>query len=181
MKFEGVSARDQKLWEDYVSAYKALFSAGANTERESASQILRLADTKLQTECASLIRILKEALVGHASRLDRDAALNLSNSLKPDELKQVFDELLALAGLILSAVPRARDLILKLPKEWLLEHIEAAAEPLLNGQYTATYEIYRLLIILYDQIDQELARRLAQQALAHDDPDIQEAGYDYLN
>jgi hypothetical protein len=161
MKFEGVSASDQKLWEDYVSAYQALVSATGNFRLNSASQV----------------EILKEALdSGH-----RSAALYFLETFSPDELKQVFKELVALAGLSHSAVASATTLILKLPKEWLLEHIEAAAEPLLSGNYTDVYDIYRMLLYLYDEIDPELTQRLAKRAISQEDPDIQEQGYDYLS
>jgi hypothetical protein len=59
------------------------------------------------------------------------------------------------------------------PKEWLSQHIESAAEPLLNSQ---DEWIYRRLLEVYSCIERELTLRLARRAAEHPNPDIREAG-----
>ena len=70
-----------------------------------------------------------------------------------------------------------RKFILALPRDWVLERVEAIAEPyLINGDM----EEYRRYLELYLLLDEELTRKLAQRALAHSDPDVIEAGQDFI-
>ena len=64
-----------------------------------------------------------------------------------------------------------------LPRGWVLEHIEAVAEPLI--QLNTDWE-FRRLLELFDLLDQDLLRRLALRAGEHTDPEIREAGVDFL-
>lgn len=67
--------------------------------------------------------------------------------------------------------------ILAIPKEWVLHHIEQLAEPLL--QLEDDWE-YRRLLEVYELLDDSLKRRLAVRAKNHSNPDIREAGEDFL-
>jgi hypothetical protein len=59
----------------------------------------------------------------------------------------------------------------------VLERVEAVAEPhLINGDL----EEYARYLELYLLLDEELTRKLAQRALAHSDPDVVEAGQDFI-
>jgi hypothetical protein len=71
---------------------------------------------------------------------------------------------------------RGRNGILQLPREWLLTHIEDAAEPLL--QTNDPWEWQRLLEV-YEMLDAALALRLSERAKEHIDPEIREAGVDF--
>ena len=68
--------------------------------------------------------------------------------------------------------------VARLPLDWVLEHIEAVAEPLLAE---GDYDNYGRMIELYGVVDRELALKLARRAMAHDDPDIRETGAHALN
>lgn len=119
------------------------------------------------------VGILKLSLRGS----DRHVAIHLLPYLAVDELKQLLDELVFLASFSHGAIQFIRDQILRLPREWVVERIEATADPLLVD---GTYDEYRRLLELYDVLDPTLTRRLAIRAIHHSDPDIQEAGQDFL-
>ena len=104
-------------------------------------------------------------------------AMRLTKVLTPAELKALFPQLVALASWDHGMVQAARDRILSLPRDWVLQHIEEVAEPLLQeGDYVE----YRRFLELYVQLDPELAARLARRAAAHADSDVKEAGEDFL-
>lgn len=67
--------------------------------------------------------------------------------------------------------------ILALPSEWLIEHIEEAVYPLLDGADHIDYDCF---LHLFDRINPALASRLAHNALGHSDPDVREKGAEYL-
>lgn len=67
--------------------------------------------------------------------------------------------------------------IWSIPRDWVLKHIEELAEPLLERE--DDYEYHRLFEV-YEGLDKTLARKLALHALESSDPDIQEAGSDFL-
>ncbi|ATB37721.1 hypothetical protein CYFUS_003146 [Cystobacter fuscus] len=90
---------------------------------------------------------------------------------------RVFDNLLILASNVHGHTERSRGILLSLPMQWVLENIEARAEPLLHE---ATQEEYRALFELYLELDQGLARRLAERALNHLDPEVREAGEEFM-
>jgi hypothetical protein len=108
---------------------------------------------------------------------DRASALELAARVDVEDLKELFPELLGLASFVHGLTARCRDILLRLPRPWLLVHLERQAEPLLAA---GGYEEYRALLTLYMQIDPELARRLAERAAQDSDADIQEAGEDFL-
>ncbi len=70
-----------------------------------------------------------------------------------------------------------RDAILSLPSDWVLARIEQVSEPYL---LTGTHEEYRRFLELYQELDHPLTLALAQRAASHPDPDIREAGEDFL-
>jgi shikimate kinase len=118
------------------------------------------------------------ALIRQAVRMrdNTPIALNVACLLKEDEHKQLFDLWVAGASYHKS-VHIYRKFILALPRDWVLERIEAEAEPLLlNGDL----EEYRRFLELFLLLDEELTRKLALRALAHSDPEVVEAGQDFL-
>lgn len=108
---------------------------------------------------------------------ERPYALDLVPLLKEEERKQLFPDLVSLAGSYDSSMGIARNLILELPRQWVLEIVEETSEPLLRD---GTYEEYRGLLQLYLELDQSLTYKLARRAAEHSDPDIKEAGDDFL-
>jgi hypothetical protein len=77
----------------------------------------------------------------------------------------------------LAVVRDGQDVILRLPREWLLDRIESVAEPLLQN---GSYDDYRRFLELYIKIDPLLTERLAMKAAASSDSDIREADEDFM-
>jgi hypothetical protein len=145
-------------WQRFVLAYNAM----------TAARIELFADR------AGLTAFVRHGL--HAPG-ERAAALDAAARLTIDELQDLFPDLLALASFVHGLTERCRELILRLPRAWLLANIERHAAPLLSA---GGEEEYRALLDLYDRIDPALASQLAERAAQADDEDIKEAGNDYL-
>jgi len=108
---------------------------------------------------------------------NRALTVDVLEYIVPDELKELLPFLLSHARSVHPYLGRVRQIILSLPKKWLVEHIDGAAEPLLqNGDD----EEYRRLLELYTQIDLELTKRLALRALTSSDPNVREVGQDFI-
>ncbi len=107
----------------------------------------------------------------------KHTAIYTLRSLKDTDLQALFSELVSLASSAHGALEAIREAILSLPREWVLARVEAVAEPLLAD---GTYDEYRRLLELYELLDPVLTHKLAARAVQHPDPDIQEAGQDFL-
>lgn len=119
------------------------------------------------------VAVIRKALGDH----DKHTAIYVLRSLKRSELQDLFDVLIFHASYSHGALGSIRDAILSLPRDWVLARIEEVAEPLLaNG----TYDEFRRLLELYALLDPVLTRRLAERAAQDPDPDIREAGGDFL-
>jgi hypothetical protein len=109
---------------------------------------------------------------------DRFTALSMLPHLTPPELLALFPDLVFLASWGHGAIGRVRDTIGSLPRGWVLEHIEDEAERWLRE---GTDDEFRRFLELYDDLDApQLTRRLARRAAAHADPDIRDAGEEFL-
>jgi hypothetical protein len=109
---------------------------------------------------------------------ERHAAVHMLQYLTIEELEQLFDDLVYLSTMERFA-GFVRSLILKLPREWVVSHIEPVAERVLQAK--SDYMDYRCLLDLYLELDRGLALKLATQAARHADPDIKEVDEEYLN
>jgi hypothetical protein len=107
----------------------------------------------------------------------RATALCLMEYLTPTELEAIFPNLVVLASWAHGGIRRVRELILSLPRGWVLERIEPAAEPLLTE---GTDEEYRRFLELYADLDRGLALRLASRAATHPDDCVREVGEEFL-
>lgn len=154
---ERLSCEDENLWSRLKASYIAFRQA---MQEFSAPNIDR-------------VGLLRIGLRGS----DRHVALALLPYLTVEELKQLFEELIFLASFSHGAIQFVRDQILRLPREWVMERIETVADSLLAE---GTYEEFRRLLELYDTLDPELTQSLALRAIQHSDPDIREAGKDFL-
>lgn len=105
------------------------------------------------------------------------AHLDAVPSLQPVTRDAVLSYLLELAcqAQNVQNITLGRKAILSLPREWLLCYIERYAEPLL--QLEDEWE-YRRLGEIYEQLEHDLARRLALRGLASRDGGIREAARD---
>lgn len=109
---------------------------------------------------------------------NRPLVILLLKALVPaEDLMELLPFLLSHAESIHGYLGAFRSIILRMPKDWLADHIEGAAEPLLQSGDDGTY---RRFLELYVNIDPALVRRLAERALASTDPDTREAGADFL-
>jgi hypothetical protein len=107
----------------------------------------------------------------------RGTALRLLPHLREDEVRQLFDPLVRLCSVGHGDIVACRAAIRALPRDWVVDRIEASAEPVLAA---GDDEEYRRLLELYDDLDPGLTQRLAVRAAAHDDPHVREAGRDFL-
>ena len=73
-------------------------------------------------------------------------------------------------------ITKARNKILELPKEWLVNNINSVATGLLN--LSDEWE-YRRLLELYKMLDEELVLQLVSAGLKSSNPEVQEAAKDF--
>ncbi len=156
-KMSQQSSNDSAVWDCLVESHKKFV----------------LASGEFFSEEIDRVSLMRHALRGK----DRATAVFLLPYLKVSELKQLFNELVFLASFTHGEMRAVRDAILSLPREWVIENIETAAEPLLRN---GTYEEYRRLLELLIEIDRDIALKLAHTAAEHPDYDIREAGEDFL-
>jgi len=116
-------------------------------------------------------------LIEEGYKTDRYLTTTVLEYVPIEELKELLPLLLSHACSVHAYLDRVRQIILRLPKDWLVEHIEAASESFLES---GTDEEYRRFLELYFMLDPILTARLAHRAAAASDPDIREAGQDFL-
>ena len=150
--------RDLDLWNRVVETERAFVEA-------------RMA---LFSGATSIVELVRQAL--HRPT-ERATALGIAKLLNPQQRQALFPDLLSLASVGHGLTSASRDLILSLPRDWVLSTIDKTAQPILEQ---GGYEEYQRLLELYAELDRDLALRLAQQAAAHKDPEVQEAGRDFL-
>ncbi len=107
---------------------------------------------------------------------DIPAALYVSRYMAVSELCQLFNELIHIS-ISPAYAGTAREIILLLPKEWILSHIEEVVEPILQHD---TEEEFRRIFELYLNLEKTLAYRLAERAINHPNKEIKEAGEDFF-
>ncbi len=146
-----------ELWDQVSKSYKA-FS---------------LALMKFLASDVDRVEIMKKELLGH----DRPTAIYLLRFLSQEELLQLFNELVYLSSFSHGSIEVIRQIILSLPRDWVLSNIEQVAEPILEH---GSYEEYRRLMELYLKLDRNLTVELAHRATKKEDSDIKEAGQDFL-
>jgi hypothetical protein len=93
------------------------------------------------------------------------------------EQLQLFNELIFLSSFSHGAVEAVRKIILALPKGWVIYNMERFADPIIKN---GSYDEYRRLLEPYVEIDHDLAERLAKRTAMHDDPNIKEAGEEFI-
>ena len=107
---------------------------------------------------------------------EKTIAFSVISTLTDDELTSIFDVLIYHASFAHGATKMFRDLIVKLPRSWVLENIEKYAEPILS---TADEDVYRRMLELYSELDPQFTNVLLTRALSSDNPAIREAGDDF--
>lgn len=167
----------EDVWSRLKSAYIAYSESVRSSEPDEAQEIYLngylAAVNEFLVEDLNRVKLLKVKL----KSADAKMAVVMLEHLDSRELEGLLSELVFLAASTHWAVQRVRDAILRLPRKWVLPRVEAIAEPLLAE---GTYDEYRRLLELYVLLDPALTQRLAERAVQHPDPDIREAGEDFL-
>jgi hypothetical protein len=120
------------------------------------------------------VALIRQGL--YADRVAQATALQMLEAMPVPERVQLFAELIDLS-LAHGLAATVRKIIRSLPRDWVLAHIEPAAEPYLRE---GTDDEYRRFLELYSELDRDLTAKLARRAAAHTDPDIKEAGAEFL-
>jgi hypothetical protein len=152
-----ISSEDENRWRTLIERHRAFL----------------LARMDLRQKGVSLVELVRRGLNEPS---ERATALDLLQSLSVADQKVLFPEVLAVAAYGHGLTDEAIRALHTLPKDWVLENVEASAEPLLRD---GTYEEYRMLLRIYAELSLDLARALALRARASEDPDIREAGEDF--
>jgi len=137
------------------------------------------AQNELFTRCrATLIDILRAGLYTPDER--RTAFRIASLIYDSEQRKPLFPVFLRLAcePTNISDITAARCAILSLPRAWVLEKIEIEAANLLDWDDDW---IHRRFLELCSLLDRDLTIRSARKAVTHQNPDIKEAGEDFLS
>lgn len=158
-----ITSDDAKVWQRLIKSHQTSHS----------EYILALKD--FQRPETNRVAILKHAIRSHH---DTSTVVATVSMLSIDELTMLFPDLIYLASWIQGGAEIVRRAIISLPRAWVVAHIESIAAPLLNQ--TNTIEEYRRLLELYSALDEELTHRLATVALLHPEPEVREAGEDFL-
>ncbi len=105
--------------------------------------------------------------------------LEVVSQLEPEIGDAVLCYLLELAcqSQHIGNIELGRKALLELPRAWVLQHIERVAAPLL--QLHDEWE-YRRLLEVYARLDRNFAQNLVRWGLKSQNPEIQEAGQDFL-
>jgi hypothetical protein len=119
------------------------------------------------------VDIMKKELLDQ----DRVTAVYLLRYLTQEELIQLFNELVYLSSFSHGSVEIIRQIILSLPRDWVISNIKQVAEPIIKN---GGYDEYRRLLELYLKLDHNLTTNLALRAINQEDSDIKEAGEDFL-
>ncbi len=103
----------------------------------------------------------------------RAVAVTLLKRMNREEQKVLFPQLVQLAHAAHGPVGAVREIIQSLPREWVLTHIDAEVERILEKE---EYDDYWMFLELYAALDAERALKLARRAANHPDPNIRELG-----
>jgi hypothetical protein len=156
----------QALWNRFVESHKAFYKTQMDLFKQR---------TQLLENAENLVRLVRDGL---RIPTERDAAIEIAKFLSKEQLKELLPSLVSLASFSHGLTGEARDLILSLPRDWTTANIENIAEPILQN---GAYEEYQRILELYSLLDPGLARRCANRALGHNDPEVAEVGRDFLD
>lgn len=108
---------------------------------------------------------------------DWATAMHLLSFLSSEEQTLLFDELMKLAIYSQGYGQAAREAIAAMPKAWVRTRIDLAIDPYLHS---GEYDVYQGVLELLLALDYEGATKVANMAVQHTNPDIQEVGRDFL-
>ncbi len=135
-----------------------------------------LALSELLKHCRPALAELVARSLGNSS--EGPLAVEMAEHLNVDELKEIFPTLLKASSEYGPGTGEARRLLMRIPKEWILERIERETEPILQNAYDEQYWCLHALYV--DLGDMRLVEQLAKRAIQSSNPHVQEAGRDFL-
>ncbi|WP_133118011.1 hypothetical protein [Burkholderia ubonensis] len=149
-----------EMWEDLERRYQGQLG--------SQSELMHLLISEKE--------LIFKAISINESRF-RSGALELIWLLPNCERTYFFPQLMRIASFVHGFTEDYRNLISSLPHDWVMAHIDDQIDDILKN---GGYEEYRCLLEVCRQVDRELMKKLARKAANNSDPDIREAGRDYL-
>jgi hypothetical protein len=158
---------ESDIWDDLVRSHIAYVSAGI--KRNAAAH-------RFLSEPIDRIGSIRTAL----EKGDLDTVFYIAPHLTLEERTELFPTWVDWAAASPTFTEAVQSIILSLPHDWVLAHIEDVAEPLLQSDDDRYDYAYDLLLALYMKIDQRLARGLAERASEHPLPIIQHIGQQYV-
>lgn len=109
---------------------------------------------------------------------DYATAMYVLKLLSPEELTDLFDELLKLAIYSHGYGHAARQAIAAMPRDWVYMRVDSAVKQYLQSH---EYDVHQGVLELYMSLDYYKAvAQLATEAVQDSNPDIQEVGKDFL-
>lgn len=157
--------RGERLWQQLVSAEQKYIASRMGLFRARAALLESSAD----------VAALVQAALGRVP--ERGTALRLLMDLDEATRCRVFPTLVEVASVGHADIQFARDVILSLNRQWLLDHLPAEVERVLSQG--ATGEEYRRLAELLDSVRSPYLATLVEKAAASADVDIREVAEDY--
>ncbi|NTX25848.1 hypothetical protein HT746_01570 [Burkholderia pyrrocinia] len=109
---------------------------------------------------------------------ERAMAIDLVSSYPESERVVFFKQLILMSSYVNGFTEECRNLILELPRDWVMKNIEAEIDGVLDN---GGYEEYRCLLELCCELDRDLMIKFAKRALDSSDEDIRDAGADFLS
>lgn len=130
---------------------------------------------KLREIAKQSIDVVEEFRFG-APGISREIAFEKAKYLSIEERKNIFPDLVAYASYAHGFTEASRDLIVGLPREWVLLKIEEIAAPILKN---GSHEEYSDFLDLYKLISPSLFDSLIRRCAMSDELEIREIASDY--
>jgi hypothetical protein len=141
------------LWQRLVEAYTATVSSGYSFKR---------AKDEFLAKAVGVEELIRSAFATRQS-MECRVAVRLLQELPAIDTRQFLTDLIAIYG-FREDQSAVKDVIAAMPRQWLVENIEAATEPLLQ-QNSKNFN-WAGMLSLYTELDVAMAERLAAIGIA---------------
>lgn len=118
-----------------------------------------------------------EALKANYGRNRRLVVMLLKEFVSVEDLKELLPFLLSNASSVHQYLFAFRQIILRIPREWLSARIEEAARPILDE---GDDEDYRRILELCVEVEPAVARRIASRAVKSPDAEVRAVGAEFI-
>lgn len=160
---EKMTTRTLDLWKELDEAYTQFSNAKDN--------YLKLREVAMRS--IDVVEVFKLGIPG----ISRDIAFEKAKDLSIEKRKEIFPDLVAYASYSHGFTEASRNLILGLPREWVLSNIEKIADPILKN---GGHEEYSAILALYKLISPSIFNSLIAYCAASDDSDLREVASNYI-